>query len=282
VRGPRTSIAATNIAIAFPDLDPRARRRLLVDSFERMGQGLAEVALLPQLDADEVRRWVSLEGAEHLEQARKRSPGGGAIALTAHFGSFEFFAAAMGLWGIPLTIVHREQHAALQPLVMGWREAAGVEVLTRGNAARAVLRALRDAKVVAMPLDQDSGKREGIFAPFFGRPAKTRDAPARLAMRTGAPVVPVFLFRQDGGPHHVVRFEPALELVPQGEGDEAEAVAENVRRMNAAIEAAVREAPDHWAWVHRRWKTRPEGTPHPYRPARPGSPELPKSPKRLG
>jgi KDO2-lipid IV(A) lauroyltransferase len=70
--------------------------------------------------------------------------------------------------------------------------------------------------------------------------------------------------------------------VPQGEGDEAEAVAENVRRMNAAIEAAVREAPDHWAWVHRRWKTRPEGTPHPYRPARPGSPELPKSPKRLG
>jgi len=282
---PRTEVAAHNLAIAFPERSEAWRRELLVAAFERMGQGLVETALLPRLDAAEARRWVAIRGLEHLEAARKRSPHGGALILTAHFGSFELFAAAMALQGVPLSIVHREQRSPLlERLVVGWRERSGVEVLRRGAAARGVLRALRAGRVVAIPMDQDAPRREGAFVPFFGRPASTRVAPVRLAMRTGAPVVPGFLFRCPDGLRHEARLEPPLELEPQGESTAATeaAVRENLRRMNAALEAAIRAAPDHWAWVHRRWKTQPRELGNPYRAARRQARSQGRSPQGAG
>jgi len=269
--GPRADVAATNLAIAFPERDEARRRELLVASFERLGQALVETALLPGLDAAEARRWVAVRGLENLEAARRRSPHGGALVLTAHFGSFELFAAAMALQGIPLSIVHRKQRSPLlERLVVGWREAAGIQVLRRGAAARGVLRALRAGRVVAIPLDQDAPREEGVFVPFFGRPASTRVAPVRLAMHTATPVVPGFLFREPDGLHHRGRLEPPLELEPQGEDSAAgeAALRENLRRMNAALERAIRAAPDHWIWVHRRWKTHPPELANPYRAAR--------------
>ncbi len=265
--GPRTGTARTNLAIAFPELSPHERHGMLVDIYANLGRMVAETALLQKLSREELTAMASIEGLEHLEAAQKASRLGGAIVLTAHFGSFELFAAIMGALGVPLSIVHRTaNNPYLDRMITGWRQANGVEVIRRGTAARGVLRALRSGRAVAMPLDQDTRAAEGVFVPFFSRPACTRDGPARLAMRFGVPVVPAFMFRVGESARHVIRVQPALELEPEGADREATeaAVVENVRRMSAAIEAAVRASPTQWIWGHRRWKTQPEGLQRPY------------------
>ncbi len=267
VHGPRTGVARINLAIAYPGLPARERKRLLIDTYANFGRMVAETALLQGLSREELLEVASIEGLEHLETARKATPHGGVIVLTAHFGSFELFAAIMARSGVPLSIVYRTaNNPYLDRMITGWREDSGIELIPRGVAARAVLRSLRSGRVVVMPLDQDT-RDQGVFVPFFGRLASTRDGPARLAMHVGAPVVPAFMFRIGDGLRHQIRVFPALALEP-GSADRAAtdaAVLENVRRMSAAIEAAVREAPTQWIWSHRRWKTQPEGMVRPYR-----------------
>lgn len=254
LHGPRTGTARRNLKLAFPDWSEARRREVLYECFANLGRHGVETALLSRMTRDDVRELVRIEGLEHLDRARKRSASGGVVLLTAHFGSFELMAVACGLYGFPISLVHREiENPYINELVNGWRRNAGVEVLRRGSAARAALRALRGGRLLAMPLDQNAKRREGIYVPFFGRPASTRHAPARLAMRTGSPVVPVFIFREPDGVRHVVRIGPEVELVPDGP-ERSDAVWENVRRMTAAIENAVQEAPDQWIWIHRRWK----------------------------
>ena len=263
----RTEDALVNLRIAFPEWSEARRRAVLERSFANLGRGLAELAFLERLTAENVDDVVSVEGLEHFQAARARSPEVGVIALTAHFGNFELLAVAMALRGIPITIVYRERAPDLEATLLGWRELHGTTVVPRGSAARGVLRALRDGRVVAMTLDQDTPRREGIFVPFFSRLACTRDAPARIAMRTGAPVLPVFLFRKGESHRHHMRCLPALALEAAGSDPEG-AVRENVRRMTHAIEEAIRQAPDQWAWSHRRWRTQPPGEPRPYPPGR--------------
>lgn len=267
LHGPRTGTARINLAIGYPEIPARERERILVETYANFGRMVAETALIEQLSREELLQVATVEGFEHLEAARKASPSGGAIVLTAHFGSFELFAAIMTARGVPLSIVHRTaNNPRLDRMITRWRQASGIEVIRRGEAARAVLRSLRGGRVVVMPLDQDTRREQGVFTPFFGRLACTRDGPARLAMRTGVPVVPAFMFRVGGSARHRIRVYPALELVPEGSDRAATSAAalENVQRMTAVIEAAVREAPTQWIWSHRRWKTQPEGMPRPY------------------
>lgn len=264
--GPRSEVAAINLAIAFPDESPESRRRILIESFARLAESVVDAAAIATLDEQTSRRLVAIEGLEHLERAL--AGGRGAILLTAHFGSFELFQTACAARGIPASVVHREQdNAGFQRILDEWRTGAGVEMLPRGSAVRGVLRALRRGRVVGMPVDQDTPRKEGVFVPFFGRPACTRSAPARIAMKTGAPVIPGFLFRSADGLSHVVRFGPPIEMLPAGDDRDA-AVIENVRRMTAIVEEAIRAAPDHWYWVHRRWRTAPQRGVNIYKPSK--------------
>ena len=266
--GPRTGIARINLGIGYPELSAAERKAMLVETYANLGRMVAETARLQTSTRDELLEIATIEGLEHLDQARKASRTGGAIILTAHFGSFELFAAIMATRGVPISIVYRTaNNPYLDRMIRSWREAHGIELIRRGVAARAVLRSLGRGRCVVMPLDQDTRLAEGVFVPFFGRPACTRDGPARIAMRLGVPVVPAFMFRVGAGALHQIRFLPPLALEPEGPDRRATdaAVLENVRRMSAAIEAAVREAPTQWIWSHRRWKTQPEGFQKPYR-----------------
>ena len=171
------------------------------------------------------------------------------------------FAALMHAHGYELTVVARaRENPLLERFVERLRGAWGVELLTRGEAARGAIRAIRSGKVLALPLDQNCNREEGEFIPFFGRLACTRKAPAKLAMRTGAPIVPAFIERLDSGERHRVHIQPPLELVSEGE----EALRENLTRINASIESAVRRFPGQWTWMHRRFHTQPFGEPRPY------------------
>jgi len=169
----------------------------------------------------------------------------------------------MAAHGFPFVAVQKPRESALLDAVIErYRRAGGAEFLARGNAARAALRALANGKAVAILYDQDAPKGEGVFVPFFGRLASTRDGPVKIAMRARAAVVPIFLHRVGNSGKHVAHFRPVVPMA-QPDGDVAGAIRENVRRITAVIEEEIRRAPDHWSWFHRRWRTQPRGEPRP-------------------
>ncbi len=261
--GPRSQVARVNLRIAFPDWGESERDAVRVRSFENIGRSLAEFALLERHGPEALRERVRIEGREHFEAARSASKSGGVVAITGHFGSWELLAAAMTAHGFPFVAVQKPRASPLlDAIVDRYRRSGGAEFLARGDAARSALKALREGKAVAILYDQDAPRDEGVFVPFFGRLASTRDGPVRIALRTRAPVLPIFLHRVGSGGTHVAHFRPPVPM-QRPEGDVESAIRENTRRLTAAIEAEIRRAPDHWNWIHRRWRTQPPGEPRP-------------------
>jgi len=261
LRGPRTHVARDQIALAFPDRSPEARDQLLRAHFEHLGRGLFELALLRGRHRATLIARTRVDGIEHLREAEARSDKGGVLCLTAHYGNWELCGVKMASEGVPLSVVHRGfDDEALEAGLTGLRaegfEAGEMEQLRMGRAAVGVVRALREGRKVVVLLDQNARRSEGVFVPFFGRTACTRDVPARLAMKRHVPVVPVFIRRDPDGLHHRIEFLPSLDLEP-GDADDESIVQRNVARMTAAIERAIREEPAQWIWTHRRWRTRP-------------------------
>jgi KDO2-lipid IV(A) lauroyltransferase len=188
---------------------------------------------------------------------------GRALVLTAHVGNWELLALAHRLTGYPLTVVVRPLDSpAVEALADRLRRRAGVELIAKRGALRPVLDALGRGRLVAILLDQNATRREGVFVPFFGRPANTSKSLALLAVRTRTPVVPVFVRRERPGRHRVV-VHPALE--PPATKDARRGIVEFTARCTRVIEAEVRRHPEQWLWIHDRWRTRPLGD-----PSRPG------------
>jgi len=262
--GPRTAVALQNLRIAFPQWREPERRAVLEAAYANIGRAFIEFANLGTWDNRQLQDLADVEGWENLAKAREAAPTGGVICLTAHYGSWELLVAIMAAHEIDISLIHRSRDNPLVDRVMTrLRDEMGVELLPLGSAARGALRALRAGRVVAVTLDQNAPRSEGVFVPFFGRLACTRDAPARLAMRTGASVLPVFAERLAGSERHRVRILPHLELAAE-EGDLEAAVLDNVARMTDAVEAAIRRSPEQWTWTHRRWRTQPPGEPRAY------------------
>ena len=270
LHGPRTADAAINIALAFPNASEREREQLRVAAFANLGRCIADVFLLQGRYRERLLAGLTVEGIEHYEEATRRAESGGVLVLTAHLGSWELCGVGMAQRGYPISVVHHGvSNPSLDRMVSGWRRAATVDEIRIGRAAMGVFRALSKGRAVTLLLDQNAHRDEGVFAPFFGRQALTRSAPAAMAMSRGVPVLPAFVFREGTSTRHVVRFERPLDL-ESGDADPEGALVRNVARMNASIEDAVRRAPEQWLWPHRRFKTRPEGEPplYPRRPSR--------------
>lgn len=251
----RRRIALGNLTVAFPELPPAARRRLGRRSFEHLGVMAAELCRTLREPPDRTLAGVGLEGLEHL--AAVMAAHGRALVVTAHLGNWELLSLAHRLTGFPLAIVVRPLDAPwLDALVRRLRAAAGVEIIEKSRAVRPVLEALKRGRLVAILLDQNATRREGVFVPFFGRLASTSRSVATIAVRTGTPVIPLFIRRDDGGRHRVIVVPP---LYPPHRPTVDEAVVELTTACAGAIERAIRAAPDQWLWMHDRWRTRPEG-----------------------
>ena len=265
---PRVRDARVNLRIAFPHWSEAERERVLVESFAGLGRSLVELAWLGRRDQRALAARVAIDGLHHVEAARERAEGGGLIVLTAHFGSWELFAAAMTAHGFPIVAVQRARDdAGLDGVLQQHRRSGGASYLKRGNAGLGALLALRRGSLLALPFDQNARAHDGVLVPFFGRFACVSAGPVRLAMATGAPVLPAFLHRERGDPmRHVARIRAPLVLA---EGDGEAALLENARRMTRAIEREVDGAPEMWSWPHRRWRTQPPAEPSPpYRRSR--------------
>jgi KDO2-lipid IV(A) lauroyltransferase len=249
--GRRRRLALANIAAAFPALSEAERRTMCRRAYRHLGMVAVDVSRVLS-SVERLLPTLRVEGTENLDAAMATS--GCALAVTAHLGSWELLSLVPALIGHPISLVVRPLDAGwLDPLIARVRQCTGIEVIAKQRAARSMLEALRRRRVVALLMDQNASRREGIFVPFFGRLASTSRSAAVLALRTGAPIVPVFIRREQGF-RHVVSFEPAL---PRPENGGEAAVIELTTRCTEAIERAIRAAPEQWLWMHDRWRTRP-------------------------
>jgi KDO2-lipid IV(A) lauroyltransferase len=255
---PHRRVGMRNLAIAFPDRPLDERRRILRHSLQNLGRTAVELVRLPRLSDDDLGAMVRFEDEAWWAEAISRERGTGALILSGHFGNWELLVYAHGRRGHPVSMVHR---GIANPLIDRWlndiRGRAGTRLVRKAHAATGVLRAMRRGELLVLPFDQNSTRGLGVFVPFFGLAASTNSGIARIALRSGAPVVPVFIVRQGGSAQHVVHVLPILYA--EHTGDFERDVVYNTDRFSRVFEEMVRRHPEQWLWVHRRWKTRPPG-----------------------
>jgi KDO2-lipid IV(A) lauroyltransferase len=249
VLGAPRRLARRHLALAFPELDDRARARLARDTFEHAGQSFAELGLWPTL----ARAPAYVQGNFEVLDAAL-AEGRGALAITGHAGNWELLAATVAARGSRLSVVARRVNDdRFDTLIRRFRGERGMEILLRDapDFLARVRTALADNRVVAILMDQDS-RGAGVFVPFFGRLAHTPPGAAVLALRTRAPVVTVFIRRRPEGGHLITFERVPIDRTP-GTGQ----IATLTARFTAAIEAAIRRAPAEWVWWHERWRRQP-------------------------
>jgi KDO2-lipid IV(A) lauroyltransferase len=247
-----------NLQMAFPHLSDVERGQILQASFRNLGRLLVEFTHFPQLRKDNISRLVSHDGLENYLEGLRR--GRGVIFMTAHFGAWELSSFAHALFGYPLKFLVRPiDNERVENLISAYRTASGNAPIQRRSATRDVLKALRRNEAVGILFDQNTTLSEGVFAEFFGIPAATTPSIALFALRTGAAVIPGFLIWEENLGKHRLRLDPPVQLIETGDVDRD--VLENTKLFNRILEGYIRQYPDQWLWIHRRWKTRPEGQP---------------------
>ncbi len=250
-----------NLRLAFPERGQGWWECTLRRMYRNLGWQLAEFSRMPRYTPENTRDFLRYEGLEHWERAS--AEGRGVLIVTGHLGCWELSSYYHSLTGHPMSMVIRRLD---NPRIDAWvnriRCLHGNRVVHKDDFARGLLGAVREGRSVGILMDTNMTPPQGVFVPFFGIPACTASGLARVAARTGAAVLPGALLWHEGERKYVLHFWPELPM--QRSGDvEADAV-ENTARCTAAIERIVREYPDQWLWVHRRWKTRPPGEPPVY------------------
>jgi KDO2-lipid IV(A) lauroyltransferase len=251
-------VGMRNLAMALPQKNEADRRRILRGVFTSLGRQLAELCQFPRYTAANVDEVVVYDGLEHFEKAYAR--GKGVLFLTAHFGGWELSAFAHSLHGHWLHVVMRPMdNVYLDQLLQSYRTMHGNKVVPKDDFVRGLLGAMKCGETVGILMDTNMTPPQGVFVDFFGIPACTASGLARIALRTDAAVVPGFTIWDERLGKYRLRFDPAVELVRSGDL-EVDIVA-NTQKFTKVIEEYVRRYPEQWLWVHRRWKTRPEGQP---------------------
>lgn len=249
-------VGKRNLQIAFPEKTQRERNQLLRGMYLSLGRLLAEFCLFPRYTRQNVSNVAVYHGFENFEVAEQAR--NGVLLLTGHVGGWEVGSFVHSLYGHPMNIVVRPlDNPYLNRMAESFRSRFGNRLLPKQDFARGLLAAMRRGETVGILMDTNMTPPQGDFVPFFGVPACTATGLARVAMKTGAAVVPAFTVWDDKLRKYRVLFEPAIKLVNTGNHD-ADVLA-NTALFNKAIEDIIRRYPDQWLWVHRRWKTRPAG-----------------------
>lgn len=258
--------AERNLQLALPEISESERRRLALGCFENLGRLLAVFSHFRDADSTSLERIIEYRGLEHLQAAMAH--GRGVILFTGHVGGWELTSFGLSMSGHPLSfLVRRIDNPKIEELVDRARTYRGNRSIDKRFAAREMLQILRTGGTLGILVDLNTLDREAIFVDFFGIAAATTFMVAKLALRTGADVLPVFAPWDKTKQKFLLSIGPALSLEPSGEESE------DVRRMTQAftsvVEDYVRRYPDQWLWIHRRWKTRPPGDPEIYQAVTP-------------
>lgn len=247
-------VALENLSRAFDgQKSPAEIESIAKRTFEQFGVTAVEVCQLASLERSQLIDWVKVEGEDNFWEAY--GAGKGILMLTGHFGNWELMGMLPSARQVPVTVVARHSdNVALERELVRLRGRFGNRVIYKRAALRETIRVLRDGGVVGILIDQNVAEREGVFVEFFGQLACTTPTMALLALKTEARVVPTFCVRTPGGGHRVI-VEPSLHI--ERTGDLERDVVTNTQRFTEVIERYVRQYPDHWLWMHRRWKTQP-------------------------
>ena len=255
----RRRVLVGNLRAAFPEKTPREIARLARDSVRSFGAAVMDFLAIARAEEAEIRGRVFVRGVEHYDSAR--ALGRGVILMSAHLGGWELGPILGGILGRPVVpLVRPLDNPLLERELTRLRTRFGNRLITKRAAAKDVLKALRANEGVAILIDQNVLASEAVFVPFFGRLAATSPAVALFQRKTGAPVVPVFVWPEPGGRYRV-ELEPAIpaDEVFDGQLGRDEAVLHATARYTSVTEAAIRRDPAAWLWMHDRWRTRPEG-----------------------
>ncbi len=249
----RRSVVEENLARAFPEKDGSWRRRVAAASYRHLAREAIELLRLHRMEREELLRRCEMVGFE-LARAALRE-GRGVLFLTGHLGNWELGGAVVAAHGIPLDVVARLQTNPLfNRELERTREGHGMRVIYRQDATRQVLQSLRASRGVALVADQNVASG-GVFVDFFGEPAATARGPGLLAMRTGARVLVTMVRRLPGAK---ARYRMTFTPLPHPDtGEKGTDIEQFTRGYLGALEEAIKEAPEQYFWLHRRWKTRP-------------------------
>lgn len=236
-------IALRNLQFSFPALSFIARQRLVDGIFSSIGRILLSFARFPKIDRTNVDGWIRCEGLGHVEAALAR--GRGVLFATGHLGNWELSAFAFALLKRPMYVVVRPlDNPLIDRLVTRYRGLSGNRSISKRDGARDIFRALANNELVGILADQHT--HDGLSVEFFGRPALASAGLAKIAHRTGAAVIPGFALWSDRERKYMLRFLPAVAITGDANAD--------TQRIQSAIEEVIREYPDQWLWIHRRWR----------------------------
>jgi KDO2-lipid IV(A) lauroyltransferase len=250
-------LALEHLAQAFPEKPEAERRAIARQMFVNLGRAATELTAIRSYDA-RLTEYMELQGAEVLQAAVAR--GQGIVFVTGHLGNWELMARLVARLGRPVSAVaKRGGDARLMGLIERWRAEGGVTTLWREDpsTARALLKVFKENKVLGILVDQDT-KVQGVWVPFFGRPAYTPRAPGDLALRTGAPVLVGTSHRKGNRPGDGFVLEVTeVRYDPKPADKEAEVI-RITAACQAVMEEAIRRHPADWVWMHERWRTQPD------------------------
>lgn len=248
----RRLVTINNIKSAFPEKDMAEIITITKGVYRTLGIVAAEFFDIPSLNKDNIHDLVEIEGLEHCKKALDKNKG--ILMFGGHFGNWELFAIAFSLALKPMVIIYRTlDNHFLDNLVLQVRSCTGNILIDRKLAMRRLLRSLAKNEVIALLIDQNTTASEGVFVDFFGQPACTTNGIALLALHTGAPVIPAYIVRLSNGKYKMI-IKEEMPLVRTG--DQKEDVLINTQNFTRVIEDTVREYPDQWLWLHKRWRTK--------------------------
>jgi KDO2-lipid IV(A) lauroyltransferase len=243
-------VAYRNLALALPELGAARQREIVDGVFRSIARVLVAFAKFPAIRRDTVKQWLRCEGLEYVEEALRQ--GRGVLFATAHLGNWELSAYAHALLAAPMDIVVRPfDNPLIDALIERRRGLSGNRMIGKKEYARSILKALAANRAVGILVDQNSAADAGVFVDFFGVKACAGTGFVKLAARSGAAVIPGFAVWEEAEKRYVLRFRPPVPMT----GD----AARDTQLVQSELERAIRQYPDQWLWIHRRWKTRPQG-----------------------
>jgi KDO2-lipid IV(A) lauroyltransferase len=258
-------VGERNLDLALPELPSKTKKAILRLVFRNLGWQLVEFCRMPRYTRQNTQGWLRTEGLDHYLAARAR--GKGVLILTGHLGAWELSSFYHSLMGYPMgMVIRRLDNRLLDEYVNSIRCLHGNRVLHKDDFARGLLTAMRSGQTVGILMDTNMTPPQGEFVEFFGLTACTASGLARVALKTGAAVLPGFCVWEEKEQQYVLHFGP--EITPaRTAGHEADREAEILaltQECNDVLESWIRRYPDQWLWIHRRWKTRPPGEPSLY------------------
>ncbi len=243
-------VARTNLVFAYPSLSDSERERLIDGVFANVARMILALARFPDLNRSNIGQWIGYQGLANYLDAKRC--GRGVLIATAHLGNWELSAFAHALMTEPMNVMVRPlDNPLVDHLVETRRTLSGNRLIYKRDGARAVLRALKKNEAVGILIDQNTAAGEGLFVDFFGKPACANSGFVKLAYHSKAPVIPGFAVWDHAARRYVLHFYPPIQLT----GDEAN----DTQLIQTVLEDIIRQYPDQWMWIHRRWKTRPPG-----------------------